>query len=82
MSGSNLEVGVQDPEMSVSVIGRETRTWRKEATSSGVISRSPFCSVRRGFGRLVENGDVVAGRVEAKVRRRLGSVTRRRTEAL
>ena len=25
MSGSNLEVGVQDPEMSVSVTGRETR---------------------------------------------------------
>ena len=83
MSSRSRGTGVQDPDISVSVIGRAARADLNAEMRAGVIIRSPDVSEeRRGLGESDEKGAEVAGSVDAKVRRRLGSVTRRRTETL
>lgn len=66
--------GDQEPERKVSVICDWSRDWRKEARISDVSSRSPASEAEEG----IRGGEVVV----AQVRRRLGSVARRRTEEL
>lgn len=74
--------GVQEPDMRVRVRFWSRRVLRKADIRAGVISRSPVGDVARGLGDKRENAGEVSGTVEAHVSRRLGRVTRRRTEAL
>jgi len=65
----------QEPERKVRDIWFWARAVRKEARISGVSSMSPDCEGSEGE---IRGGDVVV----AQVRRRLGRVARRITEAL
>jgi hypothetical protein len=67
----SASAGDQEPERKVREIWWEARVWVKAARISGVSSRSPSPGVMRG-------GLVVV----AQVRRRLGRVASRMTEAL
>lgn len=78
------EGGDQEPERRFSVIPCAWRAEVKAEVSWGVMSRS-LCSsvfVARGLGESAEKGEAVADSVLAHVRKRLGNVTSRSTEAL
>lgn len=74
--------GDHDPEISVRIRFWSRKLDKKALVNAGVISRSPDGEVARGFGEAALNGADVAPTVDAQVRSKLGSVTRRSTEAL
>jgi hypothetical protein len=83
MSGALLGMreareGDQEPERNVREIWEAVRAARKEVKISGVSSRSPEAFVEGEVGGAIRGGEVVV----AQVRRRLGRVVSRRTEAL
>jgi stage III sporulation protein SpoIIIAA len=70
--------GDQEPERNVREIWAVMRAVRKEVMMEGVSSRSPEVVVEGEVGGEIRGGEVVV----AQVRRRLGSVASRSTEAL
>jgi len=82
MNDRNGGAGSQDPEMKANVTPWLRSVSTKAAVRAGVISRSPVEKERSGFGDALLKGAEDAGSVLAQVKRRLGSVTRRRTAEL
>jgi hypothetical protein len=83
MSGALLGIrvareGDQEPERKVREIWDCLRAVRKDWRREGVSSRSPEAVVEGEVGGEMRGGEVVV----AQVRRRLGRVVSRRTEAL